>query len=72
MAHEEFAKGVARTAGGQLANAVLSTPQGQAAVAATATMAVAAAPVVATAAIGGAITVGVVYAVGSFIDWLDS
>lgn len=59
---------VAKSAGCHLATAALHTPQGQAAVVATAAAAVAAAPIVAGAAVG----VAAAWVVGKFINLVDS
>lgn len=59
MSRESIGNGIAQGVAANLVSATLNTPQGQAAVAETAALAVAAAPVVATVAVGGAIGYGI-------------
>jgi hypothetical protein len=66
MSVQAFGKGAAQAAGANLANAVLSTPQGQAATVATVALAVAAAP--ALMVVGG--TAAVVYAAAKVAERL--
>jgi hypothetical protein len=68
MSMRSVGNGAAQAAGAQVTNAVLNTPQGHAAVVATAAAVVTAAPVVAV----GALATGVVWGVVKFCEWLES
>ncbi len=62
-----YASGAAQAVGANLAIAALSTPPGQAAIAGTVALGVAAAPVVVVVAA----TAGIVYATAKLAEWLD-
>lgn len=67
MSDQEIGKSVVQAVGSNLAYAALSTPQGQAALASTVVLAVAAAPAVAVVAA----TAGIVYAIERGMNWLN-
>jgi len=67
MADQNLGKQIAQEVGLNLASAALKTPQGQAAVAGTVALAVAAAPAVAVIAATG----GVVYGMAKVMEFLD-
>ncbi len=66
-AGQALVSGAAQTVGSNVATAILSTPPGQAAMASTVAVAVAAAPVVAAVATTGAI----VYGIAKVMEALD-